>query len=397
MRVHSRLNYMAAPLPVPAAPPRRLRVMQVITRLGLGGAEKVSLALVHGLRPEIDFAVFTVNGLGTDAVGADMAASLAAAGIPWFRGTRLTLKRGGMLTGGLALTRAMRAFRPDVLHFHAETAEICGAVMTCLPLGGMRPAVVRTIHNSVFWRFWPRLGRWCDRRLAHAYIAGVSAAALAEFHRYRTDSGAPAAPVPPSIIYNGVALPLLPPRYAPADPAVRRVLFAGRFEPEKGTDVLVAALPLVTLPPGVRGELTVLGHGRLAPLLHALAAQPPAGWTVAVLPPVAHLPALLPAFDLVVMPSRFEGLGLVAVEALFCGTPLVATTGPGLREAVPETHPWLARPGDTPHLAATLTAALRDTDRWSAAGTTAQHFAADRFASAKMLDAYHRLYHTAAS
>jgi len=375
--------------------PRRLRVLQVITRLGLGGAEKVSLALVHGLRSEVDFAVFTVNGLGADAVGADMAARLAAANIPWFRGTRLTVKRGGMITGGLALARAIRRFRPDIVHFHAETAEICGAVMTCLPLGIPRPALVRTIHNSVFWRYWPRFGHWCDHRLAHAHIAGVSEAALAEFFRYRTDSGAPAAPSPPTVIYNGINLPLLPPRGAPDDPAVRRVLFAGRLEPQKGTDILAAALPQVVLPPGVRGELFILGHGAQAPLLTALAAQPPPGWRIEIRPPVAHLPRLLPTYDLVVMPSRFEGLGLVAVEATFCGTPIVATAAPGLNEALPVTHPWLARPGDAPHLAAVLTGALRETDCWAPVTAAAQRFAASRFASARMLDAYGLLYQAA--
>ncbi len=55
--------------------------------------------------------------------------------------------------------------------------------------------------------------------------------------------------------------------------------------------------------------------------------------------PVPGISRLFPAFDAVVMPSRFEGLARVAVESLAAGVPIIATSAPGLREALPPRWP----------------------------------------------------------
>ncbi len=374
--------------PAPAAAPRRLRVLQCITRLGLGGAERVAFSIIRALRAEIDFAVFTVHGSDGAAVGLALERELAAAGVPWFRGTRVPMKAGGMIPGGLALARAVRAFRPDLVHFHSETPETCGAAWLALRPPAAPVALARTIHNSIFWRYWPRIGRWCDRRLAAAAVNAVSSAAAAEFDRYRRDRGAPPPADSVAVVYNGVDLPARPPAGAPRRPGLRRVIFAGRFEPQKGTDVLCAALAAVRLPDATRGELVFVGDGAQSDQVDALVRRGPAPWTVRRQAPVADLPGLLTEFDLLVMPSRFEGLGLVAVEATLCGLPLVATDAPGLREALPADYPWRCPPADTAGLAAALTTALAATDRWAPVVQSAQRFAAERFGPARMAAGY---------
>lgn len=368
--------------------PPRLRVLQCITRLGLGGAERVACTLVEELPEQFEVAVFTVYGADADGAAQAQRASLRRRGARWFAGTRLPLKAGGMVTGGLALARAIRAFRPDVIHLHAEPAESAAAVASYL----VSVPAVRTIHNSVFWRYWPRLGRWTDRRLAAARVAAVSEAARAEFLRYRADSGAPAAQPGPVVIVNGVAAPALPPRNGPLQADRRRVLFAGRFEPQKALDVLAAALPGVRLPPGVSGELVLIGHGALAPVAQTLARRPPAGWSVEVRPPAPGLGAVFPGFDLVVMPSRFEGLPLVAVEAALAGLPVVAADAPGLREALPDDQPWRYPPGDPAALADALSDALAQTGRWEAVAGAAQARAQAQFHPARFAGAYAQLY-----
>lgn len=376
----------------PPDPSRRLRVLQCITRLGLGGAERMAFGLMDALRPGVDCAVFTVHGAGGDAVGDGLQRELAACGTPWFAGTAVPMKAGGMLPGAFALARAVRSFRPDVVHFHSETPESCGATLAQFSPAFARMPMVRTIHNSVFWRYWPRVGRWCDRRLAHAHIACVSEAAREEFLRYRADSGAGRPPAEPGVIYNGVNLPPLTPRPGPLQPGRRRVLFAGRFEMQKGADVLCQALAQVRLPADTRGELTFMGHGAQAARINALAANPPPGWGVAVLPPAAGLTEVFAQHDLVVMPSRFEGLGLVAIEATLCGLPVVATDAPGLRETLPADYPWRARPGDAASLAQCLGTGLAETGRWAESVRGAQDFSRARFSPAAMGESYRQLY-----
>jgi glycosyltransferase involved in cell wall biosynthesis len=372
--------------------PRRLRVLQCITRLGLGGAERVAFDLVRGLRSQIDFAIFTVYAASGDAIGEEMRAEIATTNTPWFTGTRIPMKCGGMVPAGLALRRTVHEFGPDIVHFHSETPEACGAVMMRVTPKARRPLALRTIHNSVVWRYWPRIGRWCDHQLAGAWIAGVSHATLEEFQRYRRASGAPPPPVEPTIIYNGAATPLREPRGRPRTESVRRILFAGRFEAQKGTDVLCDALALVRLPPEVRGEMTFFGHGAHQPKIDRLVRQPPPGWTVTARPPVADLARVFPDFDLLVMPSRFEGLGLVAIEAMLAGLPVVATDAAGLREVLPPEYPWRAAPADAGALADSLSAALRETARWREAVCAGQQFARSRFNPAVMAASYHRLY-----
>lgn len=372
----------------------RPRVLQVITRLGLGGAEQVSLSIVRGLRSEVHSAVFTVHGHGNDDVGREMERSLRELGVPWFQGTRCPMKAGGPLPAAWALARAVREFAPDVVHCHAEPAE--ATVATWRALFARRAKhikVLRTVHNSVFWRFWPRVGRWVDRQLAEADVVAVSEAARTEFLRYRAESrGLPTPQV--KVIYNGVSLAPQPARPL-SDSTSRRVLFAGRFEDQKGVDVLARALSRVELPQGVRGEMTFIGHGLHEPLLRELATHPPTGWRVEIRPPVGRLPSVFSSQDLLVMPSRFEGLGLVAIEATLCGMPVVATDAPGLREALPADHPWWVRPEDEADLAKVLTAALGAPTHWSGTVASAQSFATQRFAPRVMVDGYNHIFLTA--
>jgi len=370
---------------------RRLRVLHCITRLGLGGAERVAFAIMRELRKEVDFAVFTVHAASRDEIGAELQGELTVTQTPWFIGTRVQMRHGGMLPGGIALAHAVRSWKPDIVHYHSETPEACGAVMTCIPGFGQH-RTIRTIHNSIFWRYWPRIGRWCDRQLAAATIVGVSEAALVEFLRYRRDSGVPPATEEPAVIYNGVSLPLLPPRTGPRLPHLRRVLFAGRFEDQKGTDVICRALPLVRLPAGTTGELTFVGDGAHRSVVTELMVRAPRGWTVDVRRPVAGLAPVFSEFDLLVMPSRFEGLGLVAIEATFSGLPVVTTDAPGLREVFPSDYPWRAIPGDENSLAAVLTVALEATSLWAATVRTVQDFGQTRFSPSAMGKGYLRTY-----
>lgn len=379
----------------PAA--RRLRVLQCITRLGLGGSERVALSLVHGFGPEIESGVFAVHGAADEPVGQGMKTELERAGVPWFKGTDLPMKRGGMIPAGFALRRAVRAFRPDLVHFHSETPEACGAAMLALFPSLRAVPAVRTIHNCIFWRYWPRIGRWCDHRLAHAHVAGVSGAALDEFARYRADSGAAAPPSPPRVVHNGIDLPARPPHARPHDPARRRVLFAGRFEWQKGADLIAAILSQVRLPHGVRGELATVGQGTYEPELRALAARPPPGWTVTLRPPVARLSEIFREHDLLLMPSRFEGLGLTSIEASLCGLAVIATDAPGLRDTLAPDHPWLPRPEDPTAIAAALGDALRDSDRWAPTVVAAQRLALTSFTPTAMLAGYREIYARAAA
>jgi Glycosyltransferase len=370
----------------------RPKILHVVSHLALGGAERVAVAVATSPGEIFDFAICAIRGIGDGPVGVSLRDEILAHRLPLHLGPRIPMRFGGVLTGAFTLARAIRATQPDLVHLHTEIPEA-----SCAALLAMRPhlrrlRLVRTIHNSVIWHFWPLLGRWCDRRLAHAFIAGVSPAALSAFGALRQNSGAPAPSHPPALILNGLPAPC---QWRPLDRSADtplQIVFGGRFEREKGTDLIPAILQHAPPPAGRHAHLHLFGSGAHEPLLRALAQNPPPHWSVSLHAPMPDFAKNLHRYDALLLPSRHEGLALVAIEAALAGLPVVATDAPGLREVFPRNYPLIARTGDPAHIGRTLSLALARRDLAADAGQFAQAFARKNFDAPTMIQHYCDLY-----
>lgn len=156
----------------------------------------------------------------------------------------------------------------------------------------------------------------------------------------------------------------------------RDVLFVGRLELHlKGLDVLLAAWAMAA--PQLGAKLVIAGTGpdqeRVERLIDSLGVSDSVelvGWVSGQ----AKLD-LMHSARLVVVPSRHETFGLVAVEALASGTPVVIFDIPSLREVVPEGCGWKVAPFDAEALAAELVQRYPAESDLLAAGLQGRSFA----------------------
>jgi D-inositol-3-phosphate glycosyltransferase len=152
------------------------------------------------------------------------------------------------------------------------------------------------------------------------------------------------------------------------DPATPVVLFVGRIQPLKGADVAVEAFARMV---GERpGALLIIVGGPSGPdgpshlaHLHDLVADRGLSGRVRFVPPQPHemLSSYYRAASVVLVPSRSESFGLVALEAAACGTPVVASAVGGLTTLVSHGETgFLVEERDPSRFAAAATPILTD-------------------------------------
>ncbi|CAL9459423.1 glycosyltransferase [Streptomyces sp. enrichment culture] len=336
-------------LPPTGSRPRVLHVTQPVD----GGVARMVTDLTRAqLAAGLRVAVACPGGALADrlrALGADVR--------PW----AATRAPGPALVGeARRLHRVVEEVRPDLVHAHSAKAGLAGR----LAVRGRIPTVFQphawsfeavggsAARLALEWERWA--GRWTARTVC-----------VSEAERLRGVRAGLRGPW--SVIPNGVDLARFradAPGCAQHGPAGLRlrhgiaartplVVCVGRLCRQKGQDVLLAAWESVLARvPGAR--LVLVGDG---PDRARLAARAPA--SVLFTGAVADAAAWYRAADLVVLPSRWEGMALAPLEAMACGRPVVVTDVDGAREGLPPALvPHCLVPAEDPAALAEATAAL---------------------------------------
>ncbi|WP_279480768.1 glycosyltransferase family 4 protein [Aureimonas sp. SK2] len=234
-------------------------------------------------------------------------------------------------------------YRPDVVHLHSTFA---GAVYRlALPFLKHRPKVIYCPHGWAFAREQPWLASFIYARLEALMMRmtdvciniSQSEARLAAQYGVSLNR---AITVPNGISRRGAAATPSPARQN----GTIELLFVGRHDPQKGIDILLHAMSLVANP-AVR--LTVVGAPVVSNKRIDLSAVPP---SVTMLGPVTRdmVSELMRACDAIVVPSRWEGFGLVVLEAMRVGRPVIVSPNGALPDLVEEGRTGIVAPELTP-------------------------------------------------
>ncbi len=363
-----------------------MKVLHVITRLDRGGSAQNTLLACRELAPEVETVL--VHGLGresrlTAAEEAGLArdkAAAAARGVRFIAAGALVRRISPILDlcALFALVRIIRRERPDVVHTHTSKAGLLGraAAAVCRV-----PRIVHTPHGHVFHGHF---GRAASRlfllleRLASRMTDRLVALTEGEKRDYLALAVAREGGI--DVIPSGVDLAAHEPfrgdraaarRSLGLDPARPLVGFAGWLSAVKGAADLLEAMPAVWREHPACG-LVFLGRGGLEEALRRRAARLDGQGRVVFLGWREDLPRILPLLDLLVLPSRNEGMGRVLVEAMACGVPIVAAAACGIPDLVDHGRTGLlVPPGDVEALAAGIRRVLGDralAERLAAAG-----------------------------
>ncbi len=287
------------------------------------------------------------------------------------------------------LRRLFAAHKPQVAQTFLFHANIVGRIAAKRAGVGAVVAGIRVAEHGVRWHLW--LDRMTQSLVDRYVCVGRSVA----------DFSAARAGLPPEklvVIPNGIDLEKYPARQ-PADlrefgvaAGRRAVVFVGRLETQKGVKWLIETAPswLDRLPDC---ELLLVGDGPLRTALETSAKTAGiadrihfAGWR-------PDVPAILAAAELLVLPSAWEGMPNVVLEAMASRKPVVATDVEGVGELLDSgAEEQTVRYGDSQVLAEKIFRLMNDPQRATEVGLENRRRVEENFGISRMVRTYERLW-----
>jgi glycosyltransferase involved in cell wall biosynthesis len=305
---------------------RKLRLVQITHGMGIGGMERVIADLCRNLdRSVYDIAVYCTHILGP------LADELEALGIPVFH--EPIRRRSDHWFRPMRIYRFAREWRPDIVHTQHMAAFLDAAL--AVRLAGV-PALVHTDHSKKY----PEKRRYM---LAERALSGLTDAFCVVSNHTRRELSA-FEKIPESrieVVYNGYDLQAMPgedDRRAIRDslgiahdaPVLGSI---ARLEWQKGHDLLVAAMPhVLARVPGARA--VIVGGGSKEQELRAMVRDLGLEGKVVLTGSRRDALRFLPAFDLFVTSSNFEGMPIALLEAMALSLPVFGTAVGGTPEVV---------------------------------------------------------------
>ena len=383
-----------------------MRTFHLITHFSLGGAERVAANIAESQTHGMEYHVVEImrgRTAYTPKFIAELEKAGVRCHRSWMPDVsfHFLFERIAALLFPLRMLYIMLRWRPDVIHTHTETPDLALYVFSrVFPRMLRRVKIVRTIHNTRLWTGLPRTAQWVEAffKSRNANIAisnsvrdsyaerfgevapiinnGVAEVEqkdyfnistpqhlntstpqgvhLSQVHQQHlnTSGGALVSSAPTTAQHlniSGGALvssaPTTPPLGICRLPEQEHlnILFAGRLEPQKGVVVLCEVLKM--LAGDARFFFTIAGDGSQRTLVEQTLADIASSGkplNAQLVPPIFGLAGYMLSFDYLFMPSEFEGLSMLSMEASLNRLPVIANACPGLADTLPADWSLLA-------------------------------------------------------
>jgi glycosyltransferase involved in cell wall biosynthesis len=369
------VNHGEQPGPSPA------RIAFCITDLDAGGAERAFVQIVTRLdRRRFEPFVFCLSGEG------ELAAPLRKAGITV---ACLGVKKWHDVGVIWRLSRRLAALRPAILQTFLYHANIVGR------LAGKIARVPRIVSGIRVAEKRGRLRLWVDR--ATDWMVDAHVCVSQDVAAFSVGTGRlPASKI--HVIPNGVDAE----QFGHAEPAdlgqfgipkgCRTLLFVGRLDPQKGPFVLLsAAKGLFSTHPDL--HLLLVGAGILEEKMRVWIRNERLESRIHFAGRRYDVPAILRAADLLVLPSLWEGLPNVVLEAMAAGTPVIASRVEGISDLIANDETGqVVTPNSPTELQAAIASLLADRERTKRMAHKAQVYISAKFTWCRIVENYADLY-----
>lgn len=351
-------------------------VLMIFESLNLGGAERHIVDLADGLQRLSGRRVVVATQ------GGILQKELEEKGVTHERIPGIRYTPAHILRVARAVDKLVRKYHARVMHSHSRYYNLaCLLAEKFFRSPAVRIATAHNVYPDKHWLgFWPK-HTICVSPAAEQYVRSYSSAKT-------------------RVILNGIP-PFPAPRPAQQvrsdlgiSPNELVLLNVGRLSEQKAQYLLLDAFAKVIRMAGIPPlRLLIAGEGELRGRIEQDIAKLNIGNRVSLLGNRSDIGDLMAASDIFVLSSRWEGLGIVLIEAASVGLPLVSFKVGGVVEVVRHDETgFLVEPEDTDELARSLAALIRDRRLRERMGQAGRRLYAERFTLGKCVEETERFY-----
>jgi len=351
---------------------KKIHIVQMIHGLPYGGAERCVVDIVNNADPnKFKFTILVFRHLLV--MKKEIKNSEVEVVVVEKRG-KVDFSLGGRIK------KELQRLQPDIVHTHLFTADLWGRRAA----RKLNIPVVTTEHNVNAGDGWARNFL---KRMTSGYTQKYIACSES-VKKYMQSVYGITKEI--KVARYGVDLE----RFAEAgdlqmSPPFKLVMI-GRLTKQKGQAVALVALKDLR---DFDWKLEIVGEGELKGCLEKMVKRYNLTERVRFLPPSDQIPKILADHHILLMPSLWEGLGIVVMEAMASGRLVIGSRVGGIPELIKDGETgFLVKPNDAKSLAKKLRWCFEHTTEVENVARAARNYARENFAMARAIDVYEKIY-----